>query len=153
VPGGPASKPEGWTGTQRSHFRSLEVHLVCVRGRCVCNGFCGWVRGGGPRAAGCPGLGLGAGWGELFCVGEEVGGAGVERLGDFEDVCEAGVAVSALDAADVGAVEVAEFGEGFLGEADFFAGVADGVAECGVVGGADGHWRSLPSHGLLVYGL
>jgi hypothetical protein len=64
-----------------------------------------------PQAGGRPGLVLGAGWGELFCVGEEVGGAGVERLGDFEDVCEAGVAVSALDAADVGAVEVAEFGD------------------------------------------
>lgn len=83
------------------------------------------------RAVGWLGRELLAGRVESFCLGEEVGGVSVERGGDFEDVREAGVALSPLDAADVGAVEVAAVGEGFLGEAGFFAGLADGVAECG----------------------
>ena len=73
------------------------------------------------------------------------GGADFKRGGDLEDVGQAWVALAALDAADVGAVEAAFVCESFLGYAALGANLADRVPERSVSWGANRHQRSFPS--------
>ena len=85
-------------------------------------------------------LGLLAGGLDLLGAGENLGGGGAEGTGDLEDVREAGVALAALDAADVGAVKPALLGKSCLGDPVPLADFADGIIDGCVGGGSGSHW-------------
>lgn len=82
------------------------------------------------KVAAAGGVGLGRGGGglslvggvfELLGAGVDLGGADAERVGDLVDGGEAGVALAALHAAVVGAVDPALQRERLLGDAAFLA--------------------------------
>ena len=79
-----------------------------------------------------------------LCLGEQmnVGGAHAKCPSDFEDVGEAGVAFAALDAADVGRVEVGHVRKSRLTESSLMADGADRAAK-GSVGRRAGHGRTI----------
>lgn len=78
-------------------------------------------------------------------TGEKLGGRNPKRSRDLQDVREAWVASPALDAADVGPVQLAFERETFLREAALFAQGADRLAEVGVCRRPDSHPASFPS--------
>ena len=90
---------------------------------------------------------------EGFGTGEEVGRPGLKGCGEFEDVGEAGVAFAPLDPTDVSSIEIGQVGECFLGDPEGAAPLAHGSAESDMLWRPHGHACSVPSCGLLVYGL
>lgn len=83
--------------------------------------------------------------GQALCRREELSGIGLERRCDFEDIREARIASSALNAADVGAVQPARKRQAFLRYAPLLAGPTDSFAERRVRRRSNRHIYSFPS--------